>query len=143
MAHAAFDRAFDQRAGIDRVVAVVAERIAHRIRHHDGSGEVDDGVDAVVADDARHQRLVAGFADDQRHAGGDGPVEAGGEVVEHDDSLAGVDQLMNHVAADIATAARDQDCHVGQSISVANTGRRRLNCKVGECHAVAPESDVI
>ena len=42
---------------------------------------------------------------------GDRPVEAGREIVEHDDPLAGVEQRMDHVAADIAGAAGDQDRH--------------------------------
>ena len=45
----------------------------------------------VLADDARDQRLVAGLADDERHALGDGPVETRRQVVEHDDALAGID----------------------------------------------------
>ena len=91
MAHAAFDRAFDQRARIGGVVAVIAERIAHRIRHHDRGGEVDDRVDAVLADQLRDQRLIAGLADDERHAVGNRPAMSGREIVEHDDALAGVD----------------------------------------------------
>ena len=42
---------------------------------------------------------------------GDRPVEAGRQIVEHDDALAGVDQRVDHVAADIAGAAGDQDRH--------------------------------
>ena len=78
---------------------------------------MDDGVDAMVANDARDQRLVAGFADDQRHALGDGPVVARRQIVEHNHALAGIGELMDHVAADIAGAACDQDCHVGQPYS--------------------------
>ena len=33
------------------------------------------------------------------------------EIVEHDDALAGVDERVNHVAADIPGAAGDQDGH--------------------------------
>ena len=62
-------------------------------------------------DDGRDQRLVAGLADDQRHALGDRPVEAGREIVEHDDALARRDQRIDHVAADVAGAAGDQDRH--------------------------------
>src|SRR6202043_237047 len=83
----------------------------------DGGGEMDDGVDAVLADQPPHQRLVAGLADDQRHALGDRPVEARRQIVEHDHALAGIGELVDHVAADIAGAARDQNCHVGQPYS--------------------------
>ncbi len=90
MAHAAFDRAFDQRARVRRVVAVVAERIAHRIRHHDRGGEMDDGVDVMLAHKPRDQGLVAGLADDERNALGNGPAMPGRQIVEHYDRLAGI-----------------------------------------------------
>ena len=61
----------------------------------------------------RDQRLIADVADDERHARRHRPVEAGGEVVEHDHALAGVDQRVDHVAADVAGAAGDQDRHAG------------------------------
>ena len=111
MPHAAFDRAFDQRARIGGVVAVIAERIAHRIRHHDRGGEMDDRLDVMLADELRHQRLVAGLADDERHAFGDRPAMAGGQIVEHDDAFAGIGQFQHHLAADIAGAAGDQNRH--------------------------------
>ena len=38
-------------------------------------------------------------------------AKAGRQIVEHDHRLAGVDQLVHHVAADIAGPARDQDRH--------------------------------
>src|SRR6202040_1683463 len=78
---------------------------------------MDDGVDAMLADQPRHQRLIAGLADDQRPPLGDRPVEARRQIVEHDHALAGIGELVDHVAADIAGAARDQDCHVGQPYS--------------------------
>ena len=83
-----------------------------------------------LADETGDQRLVAGLADDERHALGNGPVEAGGQIVEHDDALAGVDQRMDHVAADIAGAAGDQDCHAVQPYSESiniRLGREGLN----------------
>ena len=47
VAHAALHRHLDQGARLDRVVEVVAERIRNRIGHHDGAGEMDDGIDAA------------------------------------------------------------------------------------------------
>ena len=38
--------------------------------------------------------------------------KAGREIVEHHHALAGIDERMHHVAADIAGAAGDQDRHV-------------------------------
>ena len=57
--------------------------------------------------------LVAEVALDQRRLRRDRPGEAGRQVVEDDDPLAGIDQLPDHVAADIAGAAGDQDAHAG------------------------------
>jgi len=55
--------------------------------------------------------LIAGFADDERHACSDGPTMSGGEIVEYDDALAGIDQVVDHLAADITRTAGDQDRH--------------------------------
>ena len=60
---------------------------------------------------AATRRLIAGLADDERNRLGHGPVEAGRKIVQHDDGFAGIDERMNHVAADIAGAAGDQDRH--------------------------------
>ncbi len=74
---------------------------------------MDDGVDPVLRDRLRDQRLIADIADDKWHARRHRPVEAGREIVEHDHTLAGVEQRVDHVAADIAGAAGDQDRHEG------------------------------
>ena len=67
MLHATLDRCFDQRSRVHGIVAVIAERIAQRIRHHDRSGEMDDGANFVIADDRRHQVLITRIADGQRY----------------------------------------------------------------------------
>ena len=54
---------------------------------------------------------VADIADDRQHRLRQRGGKAGGEVVEHDDALAGIDQRMHGVAADIACASRDQYGH--------------------------------
>ena len=111
MANSAVHRALDQRAGIDRVVAIIAERIADRLRNDDRSGEVNDGVDAMLADQPLDQRLIAAVADNERHALGDRPGKAGRQIVEHHHRLAGVGEFEHHMAADIAGSAGDQDRH--------------------------------
>jgi hypothetical protein len=68
MAHAPLDGVLDQRARVNRVVAVIAERIANRIRHDDRGGEMDNGVDPVLRDQRSHARLVTDVADDERRA---------------------------------------------------------------------------
>ena len=73
---------------------------------------MDDGADVVPVDGLGHQLAVAGRADHEGDAGRDQEAEAGRQVVEHGDALAGVDQRMHHVAADIAGAAGHQDRHL-------------------------------
>ena len=53
------DRDLHQGARLDGVVVVVAERIGDRLRHHDRSGEMYDGVDAVLADDRANELLIS------------------------------------------------------------------------------------
>ena len=62
--------------------------------------------------DAQDQILIADVADDERGTRRDRPAEAGRQVVEDDDLLAGVEQLEHHVAADVAGSAGDQDAHM-------------------------------
>ncbi len=70
-----------------------------------------DRVDALLADQARHQRRIAEIADHQLGRRLNRPGEAGREIVEHDHFLAGVDQAERHVAADVACSARHQNRH--------------------------------
>jgi hypothetical protein len=72
---------------------------------------MNDGVDGFIAQKPADKLLIAAFADDERHVRGDRPVVAGGQIVEHDHALAGLEKLEHHMAADIAGAAGDQDCH--------------------------------
>ena len=60
---------------------------------------------------ARDQVCVADVADDELCRRRHRPAESGRQIVEHHDLLAGVEQLKNHVAADIAGAASDQYAH--------------------------------
>ena len=111
MTNAGFDRGLDQGAGVGGVVAVVAERILDRVRDDGGAGEMDDRLDLVVLDQFGDEPLVADVAYDRQHLLGQGGGEAGGQVVEHDDALAGIDQRVHGVASDIACAAGDQHRH--------------------------------
>src|SRR5262245_36078745 len=117
--HAPFDGALNQRMRVHRIVAVIAERIANRVRHHDRGGEMDNGIDPALRDQCGHARLVTDVADDERRALRYCPIETGREVVEHHDALAGIDERMNHVASDIAGAAGDQDRHAVNLLSTA------------------------
>ncbi len=100
------------------VVAIVAERIAHRFRHDDGAREVDDGIDMVRGDHAFDQVFIRHVADEQRHAVGNEGGETGGEIVDDDDAFAGFRQRENHVAADIAGSAGHKNGHANLTLNV-------------------------
>ncbi len=70
-----------------------------------------DRVDLVLLDQPRDEVGVARVADDEARRLGNGPVEAGREIVENDDLLPGVEEAERHVAADVAGAAGDQNAH--------------------------------
>ena len=55
---------------------------------------MDDGGDVVAADQARHQVLVVGRADHQRHAGRQQVAESGRQIVERHHAIAGVVQCV-------------------------------------------------
>jgi hypothetical protein len=70
--------------------------------------EVHDGVDPVVRQHRGDPLAVAGVADHQL-AGRDGLREAGAQVVQGDDPLAGGPELPQYVAADVPGPSGDQD----------------------------------
>jgi hypothetical protein len=49
---------------------------------------------------------------DEGNAHGDRPLKSGRKIVEHDDALAGREERVEHVAADVAGAAGDQNRHL-------------------------------
>jgi hypothetical protein len=77
---------------------------------------MDNGVDPKRGDERAHARLISNIADDERRARRHRPVEAGGQIIEHHGLLSGFEEGVNHVAADVAGAARDQDCHGSELI---------------------------
>ena len=66
---------------------------------------MDNGVDSVRCDERAHARLVSGIADDERRARRHRPVEARGQIIEHDDLVSDLEEGVNHVAANVAGAA--------------------------------------
>ena len=112
MANAAFDRCGDQAARFDGVVLIIAERIGHGFGNDDRACEVDDGIHVVVEDQLLDETLVADVSDDELRLRSHRPGEAGGQAIEHDHAFAGVDQPPDHVAADIASAARHKYRHM-------------------------------
>lgn len=72
---------------------------------------MDNGVDAMLADQLTDEILVGDVAPDQRGLGRHRPVKTCRQPVEHDDLLARIEQLPDHVAADVAGTARYQYRH--------------------------------
>ncbi len=90
-------------------------------------------MNAVLRDKAGYQRLIAGISVDEQGPGRDRPGKTGRQIVERNDALAGIDERIHHMAADIARAACDQNRHVGvrfsacsiESLGSASTARWR------------------
>ena len=74
-------------------------------------GEVHHRVDPVLGSMRRNELAIAGVAHDERSVQ-HGLAEAGHEIVEHDDGLAGFAELSRYVAADVTCATGDQDCRI-------------------------------
>ena len=98
--------------GVCSVIEIIAERIANRVGNDNRGSEVNDCLDPMLTDQAGDQRLIASVADDKRGLFGHGPAKAGRQIVENDNALAGIDKLQNHVTADVAGTAGNQDRHL-------------------------------
>jgi hypothetical protein len=86
----------------------------------DGVEQPEPPPDVVQREGRMTDEEEAGFAREcaaarmtQRHGTRERPAEAGRQVVNDHDALALIDERVNHVAADIAGAAGDQDGHIG------------------------------
>ena len=72
---------------------------------------MNDGIKFMFGHQAGEKFRIANVAFDQFCLGRHGPPEAGREIVEHHNLFAGINKSQNHVAADVACAARYQNCH--------------------------------
>ena len=102
------DAALDQGVADDGVVAVVEQRLAHRLVDPDRAREMQHGGKPPGAEHGVQQAPVAGVALDQRHVRRQGRRAAARQVVEHQDRPAGFLERQNDMAADVAGAARDE-----------------------------------
>ena len=119
-AHAAGTHGLQQAERALDVVAEVVQRFFDGFAYGLQAGEVDDGVDGVVAQGAGQQGLVAHVAphEDRRRAQdarqlADDGLAAVGQVVEQHDVVALLRQDGGGVAADVARTAGEQDVHAG------------------------------
>jgi len=106
--HIVRDHGVEQVEGVAEVVAVVEVGPGHRFGHLDGGGEVHDAGEGVALEDFV-ERFAVGKVGVDEFAADHGITVAGGEVVEGDDLVACGEQQLDHVGADVACAADDED----------------------------------
>ena len=103
--------AFEQVARFGGIVEIIAQRVGDGFGHHDLGCKMRDGVDVMFAENVfqrapyrqnRRQRVCW-----RLHSG----PEAGRQIVENNNLFASVKKRQHHMAADIASAARYQNCH--------------------------------
>ena len=96
----------EERARRAGVVAVVLQRLAHRLGHDGVGREMHHRIDAVLLEQPQHRVAVADLADDERrieHRLAKTPRQ----IVQDDDPFAAGSQLQDRVAADVACASGD------------------------------------
>src|SRR5690606_29386564 len=104
--------ALQQIPGRAGVVAVVLERIRDRLRHDRVRREMHDRLDAVLAKHVGYELAISRIAHDER-CSQDRRAKAGGQVIEDDDGFVALAKLANDVTTDVASAACDENAHVG------------------------------
>jgi hypothetical protein len=118
LAYTVADTRLEQVTRSAGIVAVVFQRLAHRFRYDRIGGEVHHGVDLVLAQYARDQFRIADVTDDQRYRT-HRLAKAGVEIIDRNDMLIARLQLQQHMAADIASGAGDQDRFLGHGASTS------------------------
>jgi hypothetical protein len=72
---------------------------------------MDDGVDFVAQEKTPHEVMIADIALDELRLGRDRPAKSRRQIVENENVLACIEQLKHHMAADEASATRDEHTH--------------------------------
>ena len=103
--HARVHRRLDKRPALHRVIVVILERVFDRFRHDNRAREMHHRTRPLLGEDAGKQGRVLDVSLVERHLIGNGEAKAGGQVVDHRDGPAAVEQRQHRVAADIAGAA--------------------------------------
>ena len=97
-----------QRAPV--IILQIALRFAHRLAGLNEGREVENGIGPPLVQQPADQRRVADIAGDQpRATDRDRLFMAADEIVQDHDIMSGLCQHQRHLAADIASAAGDQD----------------------------------
>ena len=110
---------------------------------------MDDGLDATPLDDAPDQGLIADIAFDELGLFGHRPGKAGGEIVENDGPLAGIQQLERHMAADISRPAGHKNAHLlspfwrkCRRLRCRSWGRSYQRCRIGSVNRFRERSSL-
>src|SRR5437762_11624907 len=86
---------------------------------------MDDGGNTLLRDDFADQRPVARAAGNEWNRVRYQEAESGREIVKHDHGLARIDELVHHMAPDIAGAASNQNRHISRPLAQANLSNDR------------------
>jgi hypothetical protein len=93
------------------VVVVIGKRIAHALPHLNERGEMKHRVHPVLAEEAPQQRRIPNVALNERNGGGDKVPMPCGKIVQNENILASLQKATDHVTADIARTATDENRH--------------------------------
>src|SRR5690606_9824674 len=102
----------NQRPRLHRIVEVVAERSGDRFRHDDGTGKMDDCIDAAPPNRRLDQLLVANVADNKLRFRRNRPIKTRREPVDYNHVFARIKQAPDHMAADVPGSAGNEYRHV-------------------------------
>ncbi len=130
-AHAGFAHGLEQHETALHIVVVVGQRLLHRLAHGLEAGEMDDGLDAFIAQQCRDEGGVTHVTTQPARACTchaldvvDDSQLGVGKVVEDKRPVAGRDQLCTAMAADVAGTAGDEDVHCALPCFKASGGER-------------------
>ena len=114
--HVRLMHGIQQIQGAGDVIAEILARIRHRLAHIGEGGEVDHGVDGILAQSALDRGAVRQIGLDQR-APAHGPAMAIDQAVEADGGIPCSGEGLAGVAADVSGATSDQNIAVFHSVS--------------------------
>src|SRR5262249_19663468 len=88
-----------------------SQRVADRLRHDKRRSKMDDGLNAVFADQTRDKDLITNIANDEGHTLRNLLAKARRKIIEDHDWLPYIEEPEDHVSPDIAGSAGYQQAH--------------------------------
>ena len=113
--NAEFENGFEQGESVAGIVAEIFFGGGHGFAGFDGSSQMHDAVERVLAHQIAEEGTVAEIAGDRACAAGQRVAIAFAEIVENGDVMAGVDKSCCDNAADVTGATGDQDLQFAAS----------------------------